>query len=786
MNPPSRFCFPRLPALLAVLAFLVSILFFDHSAQAVSLKQADSPPVGDEPLHFTQVVAGEEHACGLTKSGGVFCWGSNGNDQLGDGSGLDSSTAVPVAGLDSGVVQLAAGGFETCALMEDGSTQCWPQDWESTAPYTPKGLEGDVTALAGGRWHFCAIVGEQLLCWGSNGDGQLGDGTTDERTDPTPVQGLAGAPVAVDAGDDHTCALLSDGAVQCWGANSFGQLGDRGTDSSAVPTAVAGLAGPAVSVAAGMMHSCAQLEDETVQCWGYNAGLTADRSTWTLAEPTTIKELSGANSGLAAGGHTTCSVIDGKVRCVAASNTYGQLGDAAEGDDTRSTEPVDLADAATSVSLGLDFACATLANGEAQCWGYNQRGQLGAGSLVMRDVPMTVPGVVSPTMMATGGLYVRGFTCTEANDGLFCWGDNAAHQLSTDPWYQSGSPLPGHNLPAAVVQMSAGLQRTCVLLQTGSIQCWGPNFFGDLGNGSDESSFDPTQVVGLTRGITTLVGGNRHLCALSDQGRVSCWGDNREGHLGTGDGESANSPVTPEGLESGVTALHGSNAGTCAQMEDGQFLCWGPNNGGALGVGDDKVKTTPTPLTLLDETPVMLAIGGSHTCALLEGGAAECWGDNFAGQLGVAGTNVLTTTTALVKGLPGPITSIRAGERNTCAILEDSRLWCWGWNHSGELGAGSAVLTSTVPLPVVGLGADVADVVIGAVHSCAILTNGELRCWGQDGDGQLGIGTDAGIATPQTVTGSAVQELALDATQGAPGSRFTLTGFNLPADVPLT
>lgn len=778
MIPFPRFRF-WLPVLLAVLA----VLFFSSFAQATPSQQADPSDPG-EPLSFVQVAAGEEHACGLTDTGGVYCWGDNGNSQLGEGYDFDSAFAVPVAGLDSGVTQLAAGGFTTCALLEDGSVQCWPQDWEPDA-YTPQGLESDVTALAGGRWHFCAMVGGEVLCWGNNGDGQLGDGTTDEQAEPTPVQGLAGTPSAVDAGDDHTCAVLDDGAIQCWGSNSYGQLGDGGEESSVTPVSVQGLSGPAVAVAAGSTHTCALLEAGDVQCWGFNAGLTDDRSTWTLAEPVSVAELRGA-SEVATYGSLTCGLIEGAVRCVAAINNYGQLGAPSSLDETRVSEPVGLADVATSVSVGLDFACASLANGNIQCWGYNQRGQLGNGVATTHDIPVTVSGVVSPTAVGFGGWFMRGFTCAQTSDDFLCWGDNMAIQLSTEQGAQFGSPKPGQSLPAPVVQIAAGTQRICVLLENGSVWCWGPGFFGQLGNGSDSGSYEPVQVTGLGRGVTTLVGGSQHLCALTDAGRVWCWGANFEGQLGTGEGEQANQPVTPAGLESGVTALYGSDAGACAQKEDSEILCWGPNYSGALGVGDTDGRATPAPMTLLDETPLALSIGGSHACAVLEGGAVECWGANFKGQLGIAGTDEFTITTGTVEELPGPAISVHASERNTCAILEDRSLWCWGENRGGELGTGSAVLTSTIPLHVAGLGAGVQDVVVGAQHACAVLENGELRCWGNNGDGQLGIGAQSSASTPQTVVDRPVQQLALDASRGAPGSRFTLSGYNLPADTALT
>jgi alpha-tubulin suppressor-like RCC1 family protein len=152
------------------------------------------------------------------------------------------------------------------------------------------GLGGRATALGAGDRHTCALLADgRVQCWGYNRAGQLGDGTTTQRSTPTTVTGLGGRATALAAGWSHTCALLADGRVQCWGNNSLGQLGDGTTTQRSTPTTVTGLGGMATALAAGGEHTCALLEGGRVQCWGYNsAGQLGDGTTTSRSTPVTV------------------------------------------------------------------------------------------------------------------------------------------------------------------------------------------------------------------------------------------------------------------------------------------------------------------------------------------------------------------------------------------------------------------------------------------------------------------------------------------------------------------
>jgi hypothetical protein len=204
-----------------------------------------------------QVDAGERHTCALTVDGGVKCWGGNSYGQLGDGTTTGRLTPVAVAGLRNGVQAIAAGAFHTCALTTSGEVKCWGQNDDGQlgdgttqgrlAPVDVGGLGDGVRAIATGSYHTCAVTETGgVKCWGENGSGQLGDGTTQERLTPVDVVGLVSGIRAISAGSGHTCALPESGGAKCWGA-----AGDSWDVTRLTPVDIVGLTGHVRAISAG-------------------------------------------------------------------------------------------------------------------------------------------------------------------------------------------------------------------------------------------------------------------------------------------------------------------------------------------------------------------------------------------------------------------------------------------------------------------------------------------------------------------------------------------------------
>ena len=352
------------------------------------------------------VGAGYWHSCALLQSGGVKCWGDNYYDQLGNGGTGESYIPVNVVSLGSGVSAVSVGYRYACALLQTGAVECW----------------------------------------GGNADGELGDGTTTSETSPVSVTGLSSGVLAISAGSDHTCALMQTGGVKCWGSNGFGQLGDGTTTQKLIPEDVVGLGGAASAISAGDEHTCALMQNGGIKCWGDNGN--------------------------------------------------GQLGDGTS--NTVRNMPVNvsgLESGVSAVSAGGSYTCALLQTGGVKCWGYNGYGQVGDGTTSERDLAANVSGLTS-----------------------------------------------------GVSAISAGNSHTCALMQTGGVKCWGDNDYGELGNGTTSEQFAPVDVLGLGNAAVSISAGGGHTCAVLQTGGIACWGQNSFGELGNGITNNADTPVNVVGI----------------------------------------------------------------------------------------------------------------------------------------------------------------------------------------------------------------------------------------------
>ncbi|HEU4409632.1 MAG TPA: hypothetical protein VFS43_30535 [Polyangiaceae bacterium] len=640
------------------------------------------------------VAAGGYHSCALTAEGGVQCWGDNYDGQLGDGTTEDRN--VPAAVL--------------------------------AAPGVP--LTG-VRAIALGMFHSCALLeGGQALCWGYNAYGQLGDGSSSSALYPTqvkvsPAEALAGVR-SLSAGAYHVCAALGDGRARCWGHNQFGKLGTGSGDSISRYAAevMASPGEPLVgvrSIALGLHHSCAQLDDESARCWGYNlygqlgsgTGLNSGLPVTVLASPGA--PLAGVK-GLAVGAfHTCASFGDGGARCWG-SGINGQLGDGLAGaihsyPRTVLTAPDEPLTGVRALSANFDHTCARLDDGRALCWGLNTYGQLGDGT--SRRRPYAAPVERSP-----------------------------------------GAPLAG------VHALAMGDGHGCALTEAGSLLCWGNGARGQLGDGAAPPSYPaPAQAapgVALS-GVRALAFGDQHGCAVTGAGQVLCWGRNHRGQLGDGTDADRSYPVFVEQAPGvrlqGAVALGLGGTQSCAVLSDGSARCWGQAYGDQPG-GPNPAYAAPllaapgVPLTGVRE----IALSHSFGCARLEGGQARCWGYNAYGQLGDGSTGTYAEYPAPVLTAPGaPLTGVKGlevGLVTSCALLESGQARCWGYNYVGELGTGTTD-DSPFPMPVLAAPdeplAGAHSIAYGDGHGCALLEGGQARCWGYNGWGNLGHGPGAGL-----------------------------------------
>lgn len=349
----------------------------------------------------------------------------------------------------------------------------------------------------------------------------------------------------VAAGGDHTCALMTSGTVQCWGAGAFGQLGNGGTSNQSSPVEIHGLT-QVSQIALGKSHTCVLLTDGTVKCFGYNAfgqlgiGNTSHKNT-----PTEVLDLTQAIEIVAGYNHTCALLTDHTVKCWG-YNFRGQLGN---GNTSNQNTPVEVSNLAqvSQIALGESHTCALLTDGTAKCWGYSAFGQLGSGSTEDQNMPVVVDGLSQVTQLAVGGSH----SCALLNDArIKCWGLGSAGQLGTGRTTNHPNPVdvPGINQATQIV---AGESHTCALLSNNTAECWGAGGSGQLGNGSTENQSSPGAVNDLTQSVkmTTLAS---HVCVLlTDFKTIQCWGAGSLGQLGNGSNQNQSTPVNVLGV--GVT-----------------------------------------------------------------------------------------------------------------------------------------------------------------------------------------------------------------------------------------
>jgi len=697
--------------------------------QAISADVQVPTPVDLGNHTAVEITAGYKHTCAILDDGSPVCWGDNSHGQLGDGLGGDPSESVvwemnmSYVSVPEGrkAIAIEAGSDHTCAILDDRRLVCWGmgnagrlgdggnEEDRGTPFEVPLGEWRHAVAVSAGGGHTCAILDDgSMSCWGNNGGGQLGRGTWGQPGDPGLVDLPEGrSAIAVSTGEGWTCAILDDGRAYCWGWNSDAQIGNghEGGPTGAGQTAnrvtvpeqpdlPEGSEAVALAMGQGSGHSCAVLSDGSVYCWGDNEfgtlglGHSSTSSPFTVATPHHVDTL---------GSHLDLSERDldgdGTTNLFDAGFLGGQGGSS---------------NARSNIGGGNLHTCVRAENGSVYCWGSNSDGRLGIGSTSTSWFgPVAVSFEAIGDEVKTHSISVgqhhscaildystaTNLTVNPVNESssVACWGANDNGEMGSSPWDANvWAPVISHTEPGdAVIAVDAGYDHTCVILESGSVQCWGSNSAGQLG--TDYAAIQELLPVFVGQlngsGVTAIASGSYHTCAIVNDGLVECWGGNNHGQAGQEDqGSDYNNPESVDLIDGAKAIAIDSGAKfTCVLVENGSVQCWGEIS--PLGLGDGA--STPEP-TIAWYMPGMRAIsistGHDHACALLENGLTRCWG---AGDESGAGFSANQGHSGFVYNTEGfdPIEVVAASGGHTCSITGNGSVYCWGEQEMGEVTA---------------------------------------------------------------------------------------------------
>ena len=630
------------------------------------------------------ISAGENFSCAMHRSGKVSCWGAGDSGRLGRGNSEDSTTPVEVAGLTD-AVQIVSGEDHSCAATKGGEVYCWGQNnygqsalpgdlRESPRPNKVPGLSG-VKQVAAGHYNTCAINAQgQLHCWGYNYHGQLGNGLTGSENNakaPVHISKLQNvAHVAI--GENHACAVTKEGAGYCWGDDGYGNLGGAERGDQTEPASVVNM-NDGSFLALGESYTCAVRQSGAVACWGGGPVYVLGRTDISDQDhPTDIIPSLASLSAPAPRVHTFpadpsvevtptpmlsvyegtgCAIREGNGHPICwGSNHRGGLGDGTT--IRRVGEVVEVAGLtdAEEIRVGQHSTCARRANGEVACWGYLGRYN-GSKNRVFTSRPIPLEGVSNAAGITVGS----SMRCIRHDDGT----------VSCDRGSGNLEPIAGLE---KAVQLGAGYTYGCARTENGEVSCWGTGRSGRLGNGANDRSEAAVQVSNI-RDAEQLSVGHTHACALRRGGRVSCWGDNEDGQLGdgqSGDDVYSNTPVDVRGLRGAVAVAAGMNH-TCALQRDNKTVCWGGNTFHQTGIAVDEGEENPEVVARPTEvqpgtapqlaemgTPTDVEAGWHLSCRIYDSGGVACWGASS-----VLGGGVLGGLISERSPMPIPLANVR-------------------------------------------------------------------------------------------------------------------------------
>ena len=644
----------------------------------------------------------------------------------------------------------------------------------------------------GGKGNDLVLLwqGTQVVTWGNDNAGQLGNSQTTALKVPTrvyPITELNGkTPTKLATTSTSTLMLCSDGSLFSWGSNRSGEMGTGSNTSSNVPVAVypsGALAGKVVTaIAGGSNHYLALCSDGTLVAWGgNNQGQLGNNSTTSSNQPVLVTRLGTPLEGktitaIAAGGLFSAALCSDGTLATWGSNSSGQLGNNSTALSLIPTAVVTSGTplqtrVVTAISIGSSNCLALCSDGTVTSWGGNSLGSLGDGT----NTQSLIPIAVLTTGTALAGKTVKAISagrssnclalCTDGT--MVAWGDNAGGELGNNStsFYSKTAvavTMSGVLATKTVASISAGAGFDQALCMDGTVVLWGSNSFGQLGNNSLTKSRVPVAVtispVLVGKAIIVATTGGSHCAAFCSDGTPVTWGDNSSGQLGTSGPTTFPTPVlgSPGGsvyVSAATGALH-----SMLLASTGFVVTCGYNGNGQLGNGNNTSTSYFVPIkssgAMAGKKVVAIAAGDSHNLVLCSDGSLYSWGANASGQLGnnsLVDSNepVAVDTSGVLVGKS--VAAIACGEAFSAALCTDGTVATWGQGLMGQLGNNS---TSDRKSPVLAqTGAlFITRIACGTDYCLALANDGTVLAWGNDGNGQLGNALNSSSSIPVLVS----------------------------------
>lgn len=711
-------------------------------------------------LLFDRLSIGGHSSCDINGSGAAYCWGDNGEGQLGDGT--YDPTADPVAvsgGYVFASVDMAPDQGHACGVTITGEAYCWGRGWNgqlgagsfssSNVPVLVTGSHTWIQVETGNSFTCGITTDAEAYCWGVSWDGRLGnDNTTGSTGTPTLVAGGLNWE-QLSLGDGHACGRATDLKTYCWGQGWNGQLGDDLNQSQPVPSQVL-TAKTFTWITTGRWHSCGVDTDGNAYCWGQNdAGQLGNGNTNYQSRPVVVSGLLKYTT-LDGGAYHTCGVLqDGRSACWG-RNWDGRLGDGTY-DEGFSPVIVTGGQTFTDIGAGQEHSCGMTAAGETYCWGQNWTGQLGNGVQARENAPVDV-GAGFKVKVGGLGLGSWGHNCVIDTAGQpYCTGQNYGGQLG-DGTQTSSAVWVAVQTAEVFTKVVTGSEHSCGITDAGDAYCWGIGWSGELGQSAFNSTITPILVAGGHTWADIAAGGSSQTCGVTTTGELYCWGGNWNGQAGQIDtNNNYNTPQLVDDVNTWVAVGAGSDF-SCGITDVGDAYCWGYDSGGNGVFGDNTSYGFTTTPNLVSGGYVFtsLTVSQSHVCGITDTQAGYCWGYGQDGQIGQGNywTEYEPTRAGAVF-----FTTMEAGDSHTCAITDAGDAACWGGNWNGQLGTGTFDNSAS---PVLVTAPDnLADIAAGQNMSCGVgVTDGTLYCWGNRGnDGLFGDGGKSLSTTPVATVG---------------------------------